>query len=72
MAIMPKAAPVTSASEGASSASAMLSGRPTPSIRCMPSPPSVAERTRSGWRCARNAVMRAPIESGRLANWSMV
>ena len=31
---------VTSASDGASSASAMLSGRPTPSTRCMPSPPS--------------------------------
>ena len=39
---------VTSASDGASSASAMLSGKPTPSTSWMPSPPSTIERTRSG------------------------
>ena len=38
----------TSASEGASSASAMLSGSPTPSTRRMPSPPSTARRSRAG------------------------
>ena len=53
---------VTSASDGASSASAMLSGRPTPSTRCMPSPPSTIERTRSGCSSARKAAIRAPIE----------
>ena len=38
---------VTSSSDGASSASAMLSGSPTPSTSWMPSPPRISERTRS-------------------------
>ena len=52
----------TAASDDASSASAMLVGRPTPSTRWTPRPPTTAERTRDGCLLARNAVMRAPIE----------
>src|SRR6185312_11802947 len=52
----------TSPGDGASRASAMLSGRPTPSTSRMPRPPKMAERTRVGRRTERNAVMRAPIE----------
>jgi len=47
---------------GASSASAMLSGSPTPATSRMPRPPITMRRARSGWASARYAVMRAPIE----------
>ena len=56
---------VTSASDGASSASAMLSGRPTPSTRCMPSPPST---TRAHARRMRERQERRDARAHRIAH----
>ena len=54
---------VTSASDGASSPCAIVSGSsPTPPTSRPPTPPSTAERTCSGLATARKAVFRAPME----------